>query len=117
MPGPRSETGRDIEFDRPVFILSPPRSGSTLLFETLARAPGVYTIGGESHRIFESVPTLHPEGCRKSIRLGEQAAGLLEEGGAVAGQADTPRRALHQPRSEVLFEQTDEPPESRRQHL
>jgi hypothetical protein len=36
-------------FDRPVFIISPPRSGSTLLFETLVGAPDVYTIGDESH--------------------------------------------------------------------
>ena len=48
----------DDVFDRPVFIVSPPRSGSTLLFETLARAPGVYTIGSESHALIESVPGL-----------------------------------------------------------
>jgi hypothetical protein len=48
----------DAEFDRPVFIISPPRSGSTLLFETLARAPDVYTIGGESHALIESIPGL-----------------------------------------------------------
>src|SRR5690606_36855978 len=45
------DTGADAAtgFDRPVFIVSPPRSGSTLLFETLAAAPGVFTIGDESH--------------------------------------------------------------------
>lgn len=43
----------DYAFDRPVFIVSPPRSGSSLLFETLAQAPGVCTIGGESHGIIE----------------------------------------------------------------
>lgn len=48
----------DPVFDRPVFIISPPRSGSTLLFETLLRAPGVYTIGGESHALIESIPGL-----------------------------------------------------------
>lgn len=48
----------DPRFDRPVFVLSPPRSGSTLLFETLLRAPGVYTIGGESHQLIETVPGL-----------------------------------------------------------
>lgn len=48
----------DAEYDRPVFIISPPRSGSTLLFETLARAPGIYTIGGESHALIESIPGL-----------------------------------------------------------
>ena len=47
-------------FDRPVFIVSPPRSGSTLLFETLARAPGLHTIGDESHQLIEGVPGLAP---------------------------------------------------------
>ena len=46
--------------DRPVFILSSPRSGSSLLFETLAQAPGVFTIGGESHGLIEGIPGLHP---------------------------------------------------------
>jgi len=46
--------------DRPVFIVSSPRSGSSLLFETLARSPGLWTIGGESHLLIESVPGLHP---------------------------------------------------------
>ncbi|MDE2226067.1 MAG: sulfotransferase [Xanthomonadaceae bacterium] len=43
----------DYEFDRPVFIVSPPRSGSSLLFETLAQGRNVCTIGGESHGIIE----------------------------------------------------------------
>ena len=47
-------------FERPVFIVSPPRSGSTLLFETLARAPGLHTVGGESHWLIEDVPGLSP---------------------------------------------------------
>ena len=46
--------------DRPVFIVCPPRSGSTLMFETLARANGIYTIGAESHEVFEAIPSLHP---------------------------------------------------------
>jgi uncharacterized protein (TIGR03032 family) len=45
---------------RPVFIVSPPRSGTSLLFETLARSPDLVTIGGESHQVIESVPGLHP---------------------------------------------------------
>lgn len=49
-----------LRFERPVIVLSAPRSGSTLLFETLARAPDVYTIGRESHRTIESLPGLHP---------------------------------------------------------
>lgn len=45
-------------FDRPVFIVSPPRSGSSLFFETLARAPGVCTVGGESHGVIEGIGAL-----------------------------------------------------------
>lgn len=54
------EAKRDALFDRPVFIISPPRAGSTLLFETLATAPGLCTIGHESHALIEGLPDLHP---------------------------------------------------------
>ena len=45
---------------RPVFILTPPRAGSTLLFKVLADAPDAWTIGGESHRVIEDIPALDP---------------------------------------------------------
>lgn len=47
-------------FDRPVVIVAPPRSGSTLLFETLAQAPGLFTVGGESHELIEGITELAP---------------------------------------------------------
>lgn len=47
-------------FDRPVFIMAPPRSGTTLFFDLLARAPGLWTVGGESHEIVEGIEKLHP---------------------------------------------------------
>ncbi len=47
-------------FDRPVVILAAPRSGSTLLFETLAKSSDFWTIGGESHAIFESIHRFKP---------------------------------------------------------
>jgi hypothetical protein len=47
-------------FDRPVFIVSTPRSGSTLLFETLGQAPGLYSPGGESHWLIEDIEALTP---------------------------------------------------------
>lgn len=50
----------DARFERPVFIVSSPRAGSTMLFEAMARAAGVYTIGGESHALIEGLPELHP---------------------------------------------------------
>ncbi|HZC37646.1 MAG TPA: sulfotransferase [Sphingomicrobium sp.] len=46
--------------ERPTFIVSTPRSGSTLLFETLEQAPGLYTTGQESHWVIEDVPGLSP---------------------------------------------------------
>lgn len=70
MPGVADGASRDREFDRPVFIVSSPRSGSTLLFETLARAPGVCTIGDESHALIETIPGLGmPERAYASNRL------------------------------------------------
>jgi uncharacterized protein (TIGR03032 family) len=47
-------------FERPIFVVCPPRSGSSLLFETLPQAPGVWTIGGESHAFIEGIPALQP---------------------------------------------------------
>lgn len=76
------EAACDPDFDRPVFIISSPRSGSTLLFETLARAPGVYTIGSESHVLIETIPGLGlPEHGFASNRLDAMDAtpGVVEE--------------------------------------
>lgn len=49
-----------VRFDRPVIVVSTPRSGSTLLFETLAKAPGLHTIGRESHQAIEGLRPLNP---------------------------------------------------------
>ena len=57
---PPSRRAAIPRIDRPVFVVSSPRSGSTLLFETLARARELFTIGGESHRVIEAIPGLHP---------------------------------------------------------
>lgn len=48
-------------FRQPVFIVSSPRSGSTLLFETLAKIPALWTVGGESHAVFRDLPQLQAE--------------------------------------------------------
>lgn len=47
-------------FDRPIFLVSSPRSGSSLLYLTLAQAPSLFTVGGESHAQIETIPGLHP---------------------------------------------------------
>ncbi len=50
----------DYPFDRPVIILAAPRSGSTLLFETLSQSAELWTIGGESHYLIESIARFNP---------------------------------------------------------
>ncbi len=54
----------ESNFDRPIFIVAGPRSGSTLLFETLARNRELWTIGGESHHIIENIDALNPAAHR-----------------------------------------------------
>jgi hypothetical protein len=58
-PAMAAQDGSDAFFDRPVFIVNPPRSGSSALFETLVNAPNVYTVGGESHEIIEGMQALN----------------------------------------------------------
>jgi len=48
------------KFDRPVFIVSAPRSGSTLLFESIAASEDLCTVGGEGHGHIESIASLVP---------------------------------------------------------
>ena len=56
-----SETAPSRELiDRPIFIVSTPRSGSTLLFETMVRTPGLFTAGAESHERIEQVADFFP---------------------------------------------------------
>jgi uncharacterized protein (TIGR03032 family) len=47
-------------FDRPILLVGSPRSGTSLLFETLARSPDLWTVGGESHAVIETIAALHP---------------------------------------------------------
>jgi hypothetical protein len=57
----RIHTSRAVSIERPVFIIAAPRSGSTLLFETLAESHSVCTLGGEAHGAIEGAqPELRP---------------------------------------------------------
>ena len=47
-------------FERPLFIVSAPRAGSTLLFESLSRFPQLWSTAKESHETIEGIPELHP---------------------------------------------------------
>ena len=46
---------------QPVIILSAPRSGSNLLFEQMQKLNGLWSIGGESHMVYASLPHLRFE--------------------------------------------------------
>lgn len=115
----------DHVFERPVFIMSAPRSGSTLLFETLQRAPALYTIGSESHRLIESIPTLGigdrgfesnrlvaadaTPAVRDELRARFSARAVDRDGNAVPAQArfrlleKTPKNALRIPFLREVF--------------
>lgn len=51
---------RAPKIQRPVFIVAAPRSGSTLLFETLAASSQLCTVGGEAHWLVEGIESLRP---------------------------------------------------------
>ena len=51
---------RPPRMEQPLIIVSAPRAGSTLLFETLTAFPDLWTIREESHEIIEGIPALHP---------------------------------------------------------
>ncbi len=48
------------KFDRPIFIVSNPRSGSTLLYETLKSSGNIWSINAESSRIMRTIEPLRP---------------------------------------------------------
>jgi hypothetical protein len=56
----RSRSSRPNLLQRPIFIVAAPRSGSTLLFETLAASEHIATVGGEAHWLVEGIPELRP---------------------------------------------------------
>jgi hypothetical protein len=56
LPAQRTPRGRVLR--RPIFIVAAPRSGSTLLFETLAASDQLCSVGGEAHWLVESIPAL-----------------------------------------------------------
>jgi len=47
-------------FEKPIFLVSAPRAGSTLLFDSLSQFKDVWSIGDESHETIEGIEALHP---------------------------------------------------------
>lgn len=71
-------------FKKPVFIVSAPRAGSTLLFEQLQKTPGLWSIGSESHIVFRQFPHLHAEnkqldsGCLNASHANSDISALIK---------------------------------------
>jgi hypothetical protein len=59
-PSVFTRPAEQAQLQSPLFIVAAPRSGSTLLFETLARTPQLHTLGGEAHWLVENLPELRP---------------------------------------------------------
>ena len=49
---------------QPVIIVSAPRSGSYMAFEQLSKVAGFWTIGGESHGIYQAFPEPRAENSK-----------------------------------------------------
>ncbi|MBY6204051.1 sulfotransferase [Halomonas denitrificans] len=116
-----------VRMGRPVVIAAAPRSGSTLLFETMARSPVAVTVGGESHGVIEGVPALDPAGRGfasnalsaedadratietlrqrfvQAVRAHEGEQGLAAKGPEVRLLEKTPKNALRLPFLRQVF--------------
>jgi LPS sulfotransferase NodH len=110
---------------KPVFIVAAPRSGSTLLFETLAASSQLCTVGGEAHWLVEGIPELRPgtpgvdsnrltalhatpriaDDIREQIlaRLQDHAGRKLDGSGARRFLEKTPKNALRIPFFDRVF--------------
>ncbi len=96
---------------RPVFIVAAPRSGSTLLFETLAASHSVATLGGEAHWLVEGIPSLRPgapgvESNRLTAREATVAVAARIISGIVAHRVDAGGRAAGAEPALRLLEKT-----------
>ena len=63
-----------LPLERPVFIVAAPRSGSTLLFETLAVTPQFATLGGEAHWLVEGIESLRPGAAGSRLQPARRAS-------------------------------------------
>jgi Flp pilus assembly protein TadD len=111
--------------ESPLFIVAAPRSGSTLLFETLARSERMCSVGGEAHWLVENYRELRPgaPGVDSNRLTADQATdayrdGIISQiverlvdraGKPVSPQADlvflekTPKNALRIPFFDRIF--------------
>jgi hypothetical protein len=68
-------------FERPVIIVGAPRSGTTMLFETLAKCANVWTIGGESFDVIDRRDQVEKRGNRLDSSDADPEISKLVSGG------------------------------------
>jgi hypothetical protein len=122
---PAAARPRTALLERPLFIIAAPRSGSTLLYETLAASRQLANLGGEAPWLVEDIPELRPgaPGIDSNRLLAEHAtrgvseqirnqvlARLLDADGNPVGNdgrlrllEKTPKNALRVPFLERIF--------------
>ena len=125
LPEQPATRSRPAKISKPVFIVAAPRSGSTLLFETLAASSQLCTVGGEAHWLVEGIPELRPGApgvdsnrltarhatpaiaadIREQIlaRLQDHSGQKLVEPGAMRFLEKTPKNALRIPFFNQMF--------------
>jgi Sulfotransferase family len=57
------ESISDDPLVRPVFLVSSPRAGSTMVFDALSRSHHLWSLGMESHDVIEGIPKLNARSC------------------------------------------------------
>ncbi|MFC4309557.1 sulfotransferase [Steroidobacter flavus] len=124
-PPVQRSRARASNIEEPIFIVSAPRSGSTLLFETLAASSQLCTVGGEAHWLVEGIEALRPgapgidsnrltarhatdviaNDIRKQIlsRLQDQTGQPLHEPGSRRFLEKTPKNSLRIPFFNHIF--------------
>jgi hypothetical protein len=95
MPEPTSSRVRRSRLKEPTFIIAAPRSGSTLLFETLARSEQLYTLGGEGHALIEGLEQLQPGAPRVDSNRLDASQATAEVAEHVLAQIHREMRRAH----------------------
>ncbi len=101
-----SDSFQSPEFDRPLFIVSAPRSGSSLLFENLSKFEEIWSIGQESHDIETEISYLHP------ASHGYESNRLTEVSVAVAADVRRWFAQRLQNKDKVLYAKMESPPKT-----
>lgn len=75
-------------FERPIIIVGAPRSGTTMLFETLAKCANVWTVGGESFGVIDRQDEVQDRGNLLDASDADPDTSKLVIGGFISAVRD-----------------------------